>query len=207
MKSKLKWNALRKIAPRKARVSIMNTAVSTVTINSIHRLGALHSAALIALSSLILLSGCSNDMEELKQQVTQIKTSAVEKIDPLPPLQPYESFKYNAMTERSPFSPSSSVKSNLAGSVKPSANRPREFLEQFSLDTLQMVGTLEIENHRYALVLGKDGLVHRVQVGNHIGQADGRIAAITNTRISIVELVPDGLGGYIERPAALTLKE
>jgi len=154
-----------------------------------------------------LLSGCANDMDELKQQVTQIKASAVEKIDPLPPLQPYESFKYNAMNERSPFSPSSSAKSNLASAIRPSANRPREFLEQFSLDTLQMVGTLDVENRHYGLVQGKDGLVHRIQVGNHIGQADGRVAAITNTRISIVELVPDGLGGYIERPAALTLKE
>jgi len=153
------------------------------------------------------LAGCANDMDELQQKVAQIKANAGEKIQPLPPLQPYESFKYDAMSERSPFIPSSSAKAGLAGSVRPSANRPREFLEQFSLDTLQMVGTLEIENRHYGLIQGKDGLVHRVQVGNHIGQADGRIAAITNTRISIVELVPDGLGGYIERPAALTLKE
>jgi len=157
--------------------------------------------------TLCALAGCANDMDELQQKVAQIKANAGEKIQPLPPLQPYESFKYDATNERSPFVPSSSAKSNLAGSVKPSANRPREFLEQFSLDTLQMVGTLQIENRHYGLIQGKDGLVHRVQVGNHIGQADGKIAAITNTRISIVELVPDGLGGYIERPAALTLKE
>ena len=146
-------------------------------------------------------------MDELKQQVTQIKANAGEKIEPLPPLQPYESFKYDDMNERSPFTPSSSAKSNLASSLRPNSSRPREFLEQFSLDTLQMVGTLQIEGKNYGLIQAKDGLVHRVQTGNHIGQADGRIAAITNTRISIVELVPDGLGGYIERPAALTLKE
>lgn len=157
--------------------------------------------------SIVVLSGCANDMDELQQKVAQIKANAGEKIQPLPPLQPYESFKYDATSERSPFVPSSSAKSNLASALKPSANRPREFLEQFSLDTFQMVGTLEVENRRFGLVQSKDGLVHRVQVGNHIGQADGKVAAITNTRISIVELVPDGLGGYIERPAALTLKE
>lgn len=153
------------------------------------------------------LSGCANDMDELKQQVTQIKAGAGEKIEPLPPIQPYESFKYDAGTERSPFMPSSSAKSGLASSLRPNATRPREFLEQFSLDTLQMVGTLQLAGKYYGLVQAKDGLVHRIQVGNHVGQADGRVASITNNRIAIVELVPDGLGGYIERPAALTLKD
>jgi len=185
----------------------MNIAVNTFVKIGSQRVTDRSTFGLFILFVLIMLSGCANDMDELKQQVAQIKTSAAEKIDPLPPLQPYESFKYDAMAERSPFSPSSSAKSNLANAVKPSANRPREFLEQFSLDTFQMVGTLEVENRRYGLVQGKDGLVHRVQVGNHIGQADGRVAAISNNRISIVELVPDGLGGYIERPASLTLKE
>jgi type IV pilus assembly protein PilP len=56
-------------------------------------------------------------------------------------------------------------------------------------------------------VQGKDGLVHRVLPGNFMGQNDGRIISITPTRISIIEIVPDGLGGYIERPAALALNE
>lgn len=156
---------------------------------------------------LCTLFGCSSDMDELQQKVAQIKANAGEKIQPLPAIQPYESFKYDAMNERSPFVPSSSAKSNLAGSLRPNSARPREFLEQFSLDTLQMVGTLDIGEKHYGLLQAKDGLVHHVQVGNHIGQSDGRIVSITNTRISIIELVPDGLGGYIERPAALTLKE
>lgn len=166
-----------------------------------------HWTACVSCLAILVLSGCSNDMDELKQQVAQIKASAGEKIEPLPPLQPYESFKYDAMNERSPFVPSSSAKSNLASSLRPNSSRPREFLEQYSLDTLQMVGTLQIDGKNYGLIQAKDGLVHRVQVGNHIGQADGRIAAITDTRISVVELVPDGLGGYIERPAALILKD
>jgi len=177
-----------------------NTASLTQALTRSFRAG-------FVVSVVCAVAGCASDMDELQQKVVQIKANAGEKIQPLPPLQPYESFKYDAMSERSPFVPSSSAKSNLAGAVKPSANRPREFLEQFSLDTFQMVGTLEVENRRYGLLQGKDGLVHRVQVGNHIGQADGRVAAITNTRVSVIELVPDGLGGYIERPAALTLKE
>ena len=70
-----------------------------------------------------------------------------------------------------------------------------------------MVGTLQTQGHNFGLVQSKDGLVHRVQVGNYVGQSDGRVTSISNTKIAITELVPDGLGGYIERPAALTLKD
>ena len=59
----------------------------------------------------------------------------------------------------------------------------------------------------YGLVQTKDGLVHRVSAGNYIGQADGKITDITPSKISVVEIVPDGLGGYMERPAALALNE
>ena len=157
--------------------------------------------------ALLGLSGCSNHMDELKQQVAEIKARPGERIEPLPEIKPYEAFKYDASRERSPFIPSISAKSNLATSARPDVQRPREFLEQFPLDTLQMVGTLRLQGHNYALLQGKDGLVHRVQVGNYIGQADGRITSITNNKVSVTELVPDGLGGYIERPAALSLKE
>jgi type IV pilus assembly protein PilP len=160
-------------------------------------------AALAALA----LSGCSNDMDQLKQQVTEIKGRPGERIEPLPEIKPYESFAYTAANLRSPFVPSAPARSDLAAGVRPDAKRPREFLEQFPLDTMRMVGTLQLQGRNYGLVQGKDGLVHRVLPGNFMGQNDGRIVGITSTRISIIEIVPDGLGGYIERPAALALTE
>ena len=72
---------------------------------------------------------------------------------------------------------------------------------------MTMVGTLQLQGKNFGLVQGKDGLVHRVLPGNFMGQNDGRVVSITPTRISIIEIVPDGLGGYIERPAALALNE
>ena len=57
------------------------------------------------------------------------------------------------------------------------------------------------------LMKTKDGLVHRVSSGNYLGQADGKITDITPSKISLVEIVPDGLGGYMERPAGLALNE
>lgn len=157
--------------------------------------------------ALLWLSGCSSDMGKLKAQVAEIKSRPGERIEPLPQIKPYQSFTYNASNLRSPFVPSSPVRNDVASTVRPDSKRPREFLEQFPLDTMQMVGTLELQGRKYGLVQGKDGLVHRVLPGNFMGQNDGRVVSITPTRISIIEIVPDGLGGYIERPAALALTE
>jgi type IV pilus assembly protein PilP len=92
-----------------------------------------------------------------------------------------------------------------SGALRPDTRRNREFLEQFSLDTLRMVGTLRLSDRTYGLIKTKDGLVHRVLPGNYLGQADGRVIEISPSKISVVEIVPDGLGGYMERPASLAL--
>ena len=163
----------------------------------------------IATSALALLwlSGCSTDMDKLEAQVAEIKSRPGERIEPLPEIKAYESFTYTASNLRSPFVPSAPTRSDVANAVRPDAKRTRQFLEQFPLDTMQMVGTLQLQGNNYGLVQGKDGLVHRVLPGNYMGQNDGKVVSITPTRISIIELVPDGLGGYIERPAALALNE
>ncbi|MGC3981266.1 MAG: pilus assembly protein PilP [Steroidobacteraceae bacterium] len=158
-------------------------------------------------AALLTLGACADNLDELKQKVAEIKARPGERIEPLPEIKANEPFKYEASGERSPFTPSTSAKSNLATSARPDVQRPREFLEQFPLDTLQMVGTLQLQGKTFGLLQGKDGLVHRVQVGSHLGQSDGRVTSITPSKVSVIELVADGLGGYIERPAALSLKE
>ncbi|MBM0104060.1 pilus assembly protein PilP [Steroidobacter sp. S1-65] len=173
-----------------------------MTVHSTH----LRSFATGALA-LLWLSGCSTDMDKLQAQVAEIKNSPGERIEPLPEIKAYESFTYNASNLRSPFVPSAPARNDVAASVRPDSKRTREFLEQFPLDTMQMVGTLQLQGRNFGLVQGKDGLVHRVLPGNFMGQNDGRVVSITPTRISIIEIVPDGLGGYIERPAALALNE
>ena len=70
-----------------------------------------------------------------------------------------------------------------------------------------MVGTLSVAGRNYGLVQSKDGMVHRVLPGNYIGQNDGRVADVAPSKISVTEIVPDGLGGYMERPAGLGLNE
>jgi type IV pilus assembly protein PilP len=153
------------------------------------------------------LAGCSSADDELQRFIDATKHEPGGRVEPLPEIRPYETFVYADSEMRSPFMPSApGAGAGLAG-VRPDAKRNREFLEQFSLDTLKMVGTLRLGGTMFGLVQTKDGLVHRVSVGEHMGQAEGKITDITPSRISLVEIVPDSLGGYMERPAALALNE
>ncbi len=161
----------------------------------------------LAAGAYALLTACSSADDELARFVEDTKKEPGGRVEPLPEIKPYETFVYSATDLRSPFLPSSpGAGAGLAG-VRPDQKRNREFLEQYSLDTLKMVGTLRLGSSIFGLVQTKDGLVHRVTAGNHIGQAEGKITEISPSKISLVEIVPDSLGGYMERPAALALNE
>jgi type IV pilus assembly protein PilP len=169
------------------------------------RRGAGSIAALLAVAGAILAAGCSGGQSDLEKWIAESKKKAGGRIEALPEVKPYETFTYNANGMRSPFQP---VGPNVnATNLRPSTRRNREFLEGFSLDTLKMVGTFKVGSSFYGLVQSKDGLVHKVQPGNYIGQNDGKITDITGGKISITEIIPDGLGGYIERPASLALAD
>ena len=170
---------------------------------NVNRLGLCAALGCALLS--IALSACSSADDELTRFIDDTKKEPGGRVEPLPEVKPYETFIYSAATMRSPFQPGSP--GGPTAGLRPDQKRNREFLEQFSLDTLKMVGTLKLGGSYYALVQTKDNLVHRVVVGNYIGQADGRITDITPSKIAVLEIVPDGLGGYIERPAALGLTE
>ncbi|HEV2440966.1 MAG TPA: pilus assembly protein PilP [Steroidobacteraceae bacterium] len=161
-------------------------------------------ACVVAFAAVMGLAGCSSADSDLQQFIQQTKQQPGGHVDPLPEIKPYETFVYDDQTLRSPFVPSQAAGFN---SVRPDSKRPREFLEQFSLDTLRMVGTIRLAGAMYGLVETKDGIVHRVTVGNYMGQNDGRIADITPSKIDVNEIVPDGLGGYMKRPAALGLSQ
>lgn len=153
-----------------------------------------------------LLTGCSSRDSDLNEFIERTKQEQPAGVEPLPEVKPYESFFYTAQSLRSPFVPGGSGESS-SPSVRPDSKRNREFLEQFALDTLKMVGTLTMSGRRYGLVQTKDGIVHRVQPGNYLGQNEGRIGQIEDSKISVTEIVPDGLGGYMERAAQLALNE
>jgi type IV pilus assembly protein PilP len=160
---------------------------------------------MLSLAAAAGLAGCSSQDDDLQNFITQTNQEAGGRVEPLPEVKPYQTFTYADMNMRSPFVPTSPNAGNP--NLRPDAHRNREFLEQYSLDTMRMVGSMQIGGQNYGLVQTKDGLVHRVVVGNYIGTNDGKITTITHAKIELREIIPDGLGGYIERPAALALND
>ena len=158
----------------------------------------------------LALSACVGDNDDLDQYINDTKARPGGRIDPLPEITPYEVFTYVADAQglRSPFVPDTPQAAGpAAGGASPDPDRPAEFLESFPLDTLRMVGTLDINETVYGLVQTSDGLIHRVVPGNYMGQNDGRITAITESEVEMVEIISDGIGGYIERDAAISLSD
>jgi type IV pilus assembly protein PilP len=167
----------------------------------------LRAYAAFAAVAFACLNACSSADDELARFIDDTKKEPGGRVEPLPEVKPYETFIYADTSMRSPFVPGGAGGTAAGSGLRPDSKRNREFLEQFSLDTLKMVGTIKLGAQTYALVQTKDNLVHRVVAGNYLGQSDGKIVEITPSKISLVEIVPDGLGGYMERPAALGLVE
>ena len=160
---------------------------------------------IIGLAGSLALAGCSDGLDDLRVDIEKAKQRPGGRIKPLPEVQPYVSHEYQMADKRSPFL--QSLAGENPSGPRPDVQRPREHLEQFPLDTLKMVGTLRLGGGNYGLVQTRDGLIHRVLPGNHVGQNDGRVMSVSEARITVIEIIPDGLGGYIERPAALALTD
>lgn len=155
-----------------------------------------------------LLSGCGRGMDDLEQYVVEVKGRKTRQIEPIPQIKQYEAFAYVGDTRRNPFVRSEPEKpANADNGVRPDPNRNPEPLEEFPLDGLRMLGTINLEKNMFALVKAPDNVVHRVARGNHMGQNYGRITSITDTTIDLVEIIPDGFGGFMERPASLALSQ
>ena len=171
-------------------------------------------AVTVILLSVAGLSGCGGaNTQDLEQYVQQVTSQPPSRIEPLPEFKPFETFLYQAGDLRSPFVPMASVRADsqlvqdTGSGVRPDLQRPREPLEAAPLDALRMVGTLEQHGETWALVRAIDGTIHRVQPGNYAGHNHGKISRITENRIELTEIIPDGLGGWQERQATLALSE
>jgi len=171
------------------------------------------SRARIALCGLLLaaLSGCGGGSFSDLQAFTEAERAKPRpRIEPIPTFTSYAPFTYEAMQLRSPFQPPLKLASSerIRGSrdIKPDENRSKQFLEGFSIDSFEMVGTLSNSHGLYALLKGATG-VWRVKVGDYLGFNDGRIVLIEADRMDVVEIISDGQGGWLERPRSLHLKE
>ncbi len=168
--------------------------------------------SLYPILAVLLLTGCvQKDMRDLEEYVAEVKARPPTPIDPIPQITQAETFLYIGDNRRDPFVPTEEIEDVLAGPTeegpRPDPHRRKEELEAFPLDSLKMVGTMDRDGQKWGLVQTPDGTIHRVKAGNYLGQNDGRIVSIEDERINIVELIPNGRGGYLERRASLALGE
>lgn len=167
---------------------------------------------LVGLCAVLLLTACSNnaDMIELQNYVNAVVNRPPGTIEPPPQFLSYEPFTYSAASLRGPFDVpvdiSNAVRNQQANEVMPDETRPRESLEDFAIGNLLMVGTLARNGQRWALIRDEANSISRITVGNYLGRNHGRIVGISDTQIDVVEIVPTGDGGWIERPQSILLQ-
>ncbi len=157
------------------------------------------------------LAGCTREVTDtpgdapnLVEWVAQVRARPAPPLDPIPVIKPFESFQFDGRGFRDPFDVQAVA--NTSGGLRPDSNRRRQPLEGFPLDSLDMVGTLGRGGGLVALVMGPDKVTYRVRPGTYLGQSDGRVVAVREDRIELIELVADGAGGWLERPATITLE-
>lgn len=167
----------------------------------------------LGLAVMLVLAGCARGTGDLEEWVEDVRNQPVEPIEPIPPVRTPEVVSYEAMDLRDPFQArggrdeDEEIEAGEGDGLRPDPDRRKEYLEGFPLDTLDMVGTLEIEGELYALIRDNENVVHRVREGNYMGRNHGRIVAVHSNRVELRELVQDGRGGWSERQTRVAMAE
>lgn len=168
------------------------------------------SSGLVLLACLSLAACSGSDMTDIDAFMNEKRARPGGMIAPIPTFKAYEAFSYSATTLRSPFDRPVEVREiaqlQAVSTVKPDDTRPKEFLEQFTFDSLVMVGSLERNGKDWTLIRDPQGGIHRVAVGNYVGRSHGKIIEMTDTYVAVVEIVTDGTtDGWVERPRTIKL--
>ncbi len=166
-------------------------------------------AAMAGCLCLMLMSCSSDGLDDLREFVKNAYADKKPRVEPLPEIKMQETFAYDAANLADPFAVFNFRKQAVVNSSgpRPDANRRKEPLEDFPLDSLKMVGTLSRGKQSWAVIQAPDGTVLRPQVGDHLGQNFGMVSKITAEKVDLIELIQGNLGDWVEREASLTLLE
>ena len=162
------------------------------------------------------LAGCgSSDQEQLQQWMADQRNLTKPNVERLPEPTKFSPQAYTQEGSIEPFSSqklaqalkrdSNQVTANAA-LIAPELARRKEPLEASPLDAAVMVGSLIKSGQPVALVR-VDSLLYQVRVGNYLGQNYGRITKVSETNLTLREIVQDAAGEWIERMATLQLQE
>jgi type IV pilus assembly protein PilP len=161
---------------------------------------------LLMVVCLVSITACTRGQSDLEVWVAKTKAEPAPPLQALPVMQRFESFEYTVRDMRDPFSPPVPDRNEGSG-PRPDPERRKEVLEAFPLDSMNMAGTIGSGKNLIGLVTAPDKVTYKLKPGNYLGQNDGRIIAVYEDRIEMVELVPDGAGGWLERPAKIALED
>jgi type IV pilus assembly protein PilP len=160
----------------------------------------------------LLLAACSErDVREVNTWMAQVKQQTKVAVPPLTEPKTFVPFVYASNGAVDPFS-ADKLLSELAKDVKqgkgikPDADRRKDVLEGFPLDTMKMVGTIQDKTAMYAL-LQIDKVHYRARAGEHIGTDYGLVTSVTASAVNIKETVQDASGDWVERISKLELQE
>jgi type IV pilus assembly protein PilP len=161
----------------------------------------------------LTMSGCLRDNDNLELYIARVKTSPGGEIEEIPTIKPYSQHEYSSVEMKNPFHRYSTgpiaidqPKNPVVDlSLCPDPDRRRQLLEEFTLDSLRMVGTLNQDEEIFVLIRSPDNIVHRVTHGDYLGTNYGRIRRIEPTLIEIVEIISSSRGCE-ERNASLKLE-
>jgi type IV pilus assembly protein PilP len=165
-----------------------------------------------AIAGAALLGACGGEEQsELRQELAAMTKDLRGKVDPLPQVKSFEPVPYKGESMIDPFVPGRIVVTQASagggggGGVQPDLNRPKEPLESFPMESIQMVGTLSQNQDMYALVRAGANLF-RVKKGNYMGQNFGVIVGIDEGQINVKEVVQDSGGDWVERSTSLQMQ-
>ena len=157
----------------------------------------------------LLLVGCDSRIDAVNEEMANIRNQPPLPIEPAPVFPPVPTFDYAAHQLKSPFLPSSlaaELKIMSGKRVYPNLSRQLQPLESYAIESLNMKGSMRNQSGQIlALIQTPDGEIERIQRGSYMGMNHGRVINITPTQIDLVEIVPDGREGYVERPRSLVL--
>jgi len=164
----------------------------------------------LVLFTIFILTGCFDDISEIKNHIARVKANTKVYVEPMPKVPRFTSFHYSSEELRSPFiAPEPEIilqkSQQISGCLTPNPQRLKQPLEKFTLGDLVMRGTLGDQSSLWALLEASDGTLHRVSIDNYVGIYNGRIIAVDNSTVKIIELIPDGAGCWVERETAINL--
>lgn len=164
------------------------------------------------LGLVFLLAGCGEEeFQDLQEFVNKSGEGLRGKIEAPPEVKPYEPFSYdNSAGLPDPFKPRKPEKKKAGSGVSLSPeleNHKKEELEDFPLESLKMVGFVNIHGIANAVIRCPDGKIRHAKTGNYMGQNYGHILSITETEIKLKEMVQDSTGDWTERTSSLQLTE